>query len=31
MENEPKWHHGVMTPEEYKKACEELDRLLEVL
>lgn len=31
MENEPKWHHGVMSPDEYKKACEELDRMLEVL
>jgi len=31
MENEPKWHHGVMSPDEYKKACEELERMLEVL
>jgi len=30
MENNPKWHHGVMSPDEYKKACEELDRILEV-
>lgn len=31
MENNAKWHHGVMSPDEYKKACEELDKMLEVL
>ena len=31
MENEPGWHHGVMSPDEYKRACEELDKMLEVL
>ncbi len=31
MENDPKWHHGVMSEEEYRKACAELDRMLEVL
>lgn len=30
MENDPKWHHGVMSQDEYRKACEELDRMLGV-
>lgn len=31
MENNAKWHHGVMNAEQYEKACRELDELLEVL
>jgi transketolase len=31
MENNPKWHHGVMNPGQYEQACRELDQLLEVL
>ena len=30
MENNPKWHHGVMNEAEYKRACEELDKVPEV-
>lgn len=29
MENNAKWHHGVMSPEQYKQACRELDGVLE--
>lgn len=28
MENEKKWHHGVMTEEQYRKAVEELEEVL---
>lgn len=31
MENNEKWHHGVMSPDQYKQACRELDGQLEVL
>jgi transketolase len=31
MENNAKWHHGVMSPEQYEQACRELDEQLEVL
>ena len=31
MENNASWHHGVMSEDEYKIACEELDKMLEVL
>lgn len=31
MENNAKWHHGVMSPEQYQQACRELDEQLEVL
>ncbi len=30
MENNAKWHHGVMNEEQYKAACNELDKMLEV-
>ncbi|HZK27418.1 MAG TPA: transketolase [Thermoclostridium sp.] len=30
MENNASWHHGVMSEDEYKIACEELDKMLEV-
>jgi len=30
MENNPKWHHGVLNEAEYKRACEELDKVTEV-
>ena len=26
MENDAKWHHGVMSHEQYLQACDELDR-----
>lgn len=31
MENNASWHHGVMNADQYKMACEELDKMLEVL
>ena len=31
MENNAKWHHGVMNEEQYQQACRELDEMLEVL